>query len=435
MIITIKNGFIPLILCCLFLSGCQPKVYLMPSPVGLGVESELFSYTKELEDENLLYTLYATNRKPFNTGKTSEGYTIFPSDTLRLGWAVHRVGDEGMSWKELLEESIKKDRSNDLLISNDYTREIVSHDISNDSGEISSQEYGYFYELDTILEKTFDKDILIYVHGANCNFYRATAQGAQFFHFTGHNTVVLTLSWPSAENLFKYKTDVLHAKQTIPAFAELIELLATNTKARNINILAYSAGAQVVAPGLAYLRELYPDESAETLRKRLRIGEVYFAAPDTAYKPFIERYLKFKDIVKRTTINLNQNDAVLKLSAMQNGVSRLGRPDDTELSENEMKSVIDEMKTPQLNIIDVGDSAPLDIGRAHDSWYNHPWVSMDVLALLLFNLDPLERGLEEYWYGDQKTYRFPDDYNIRLKNIARENRSMIEDKIKMEHGL
>ncbi len=48
-------------------------------------------------------------------------------------------------------------------------------------------------------------------------------------------------SWPSAEDIFKYKTDVLHAQKTVPAFARLLELLATHTTARNINILSYSA--------------------------------------------------------------------------------------------------------------------------------------------------------------------------------------------------
>lgn len=86
-------------------------------------------------------------------------------------------------------------------------------------------------------------------------------------------------------------TDVLHAQQSVPAFSRFIELLATHTKARNINILAYSAGAQIVAPGLAYFSEKYPDESKAELKKRLRIGEVYFAAPDTSFKPFVERYL------------------------------------------------------------------------------------------------------------------------------------------------
>ncbi len=435
MVDEMKHYIFPLLFGFVFLVGCQPKVYLMPSPVGLGPESELFSKTEDLLDENYLYTLYATNRTPFDPGNSSQGYSIFPSDTIRLGWTAHRVGDEGMSWDEIFQESIATDRSKDLLLSSEYTREIVSRQIGTGLEELSAQANGYFHELDYILDKTFDKDILVYVHGANCNFYRATAQGAQFFHFTGHNMIVLTFSWPSAENLFKYKTDVLHAKKTVPAFAELIELLATHTKARNINILAYSAGSQVVAPGLAYLRDQYPEESVESLAKRLRIGEVYFAAPDTAFKPFVERYLKFKDIVKRTTINFNKNDSVLRLSAMQNGVSRLGRPDTTELTEDQRRILIDAMNTPKLNVLDVGDSAPLNIGKAHDSWYNHPWVSMDVLALLLFNLDPLERGLEEHRSGSMATtYRFPDNYDSNIRKIGKENKVLLEGKVKNKRG-
>jgi hypothetical protein len=83
----------------------------------------------------------------------------------------------------------------------------------------------------------------------------------------------------------------------------------------------------------------------------------------------------------------------------------------------------------------VGDSAPLNIGKAHDSWYNHPWVSKDVLALLLFNLDPLERGLEEHLYGGvAKTYRFPDNYETNFRKKVEENRELIEEKVRIEHG-
>lgn len=414
------------------LSGCQSKVYLMPSPVALEPGGDLFAQTLNLEEDNLLYTLYATNRRPVDPESSSRGYTIFPGDRLKFGWTAYRVGDEDQSWEEILAESLKSERSQDLLLTNEFSREVGSYELDRVSEAISPQLDGYFEEINKILERAFDKDILVYIHGANSNFYRATAQGAQFFHFTGHNTIVLTFSWPSAENLLNYKTDVLHARKTIPAFARLIELLGTHTKARNINILAYSAGAQMVAPGLVYLRDQYPHESAQELRKRLRIGEVYFASPDTAFKPFVERYLKFRDIVSRTTINLNRKDSVLRFSAMQNGVSRLGRPDVSELDGVETRATIEAMNTPTLNILDVGDSAPLNLGKAHDSWYNHPWVSMDVLLLLLFNLDPLERGLEEYWHESKaKTYRFPDNYTTKLKKMAEDHRTLLEERVKV----
>lgn len=423
-------------------SGCQPKVYLMPSPAGLKPDGDLFTLSEINQDSlfaggsgRFLYSFFATNRQPRDSANQSGGYTIFPSGSLKMGYAVHRIGDPGESWEEILVESLRAERNRKMLLTSEYTRQVATFDLADESGGPSSQADGLFETINRILDGAFDKDILVYVHGANCNFYRATAQGAQFYHFTGHNTLVLSFSWPSAENILKYKTDVLHASKTIPAFARLIEILADHTKTRNVNILAYSAGAQVVAPALASFREKYPGVPMEELKQRLRIGEVYFAAPDIAFKSFIKLYLNFEDLVERTTINLNENDAVLRLSAFQHGVSRLGKPDLSELSEQDKGILINLLKSNCLNVIDIGKSEPLNIGRAHDSWYSHPWVSADVLMLLLFNLDPMERGLEEYWIGDvTKTYVFPGSYEANLHRIIDEERDMLEEKARLEHG-
>lgn len=418
------------------LTGCQPKVYLMPSPIGFEEEPIGFHLSEDSIDANLLYTLYATNRLPFfkfpkaENSPSPDRFTIFPSDFLHLGYVVHRVGDENMSWENLQKESSIRDRSKDLLLTQIWSKKMANYDLNNNMAQNLDQAEGLFFEINRALDLNFDKDLLVYVHGANCNFYRATAQGAQFFHFTGHNSAVLTFSWPSAENIFKYKTDVLHAAKTVPAFSRLIEVLANNTKARKINILAYSAGAQVAAPGLAYFRDLYPELSTEELKKRLRIGEVYFAAPDTDFAPFIDRYMKFKDIVDRTTININANDTVLRISAIQNGISRLGRPDPEELTEEEALAVSQALQDDSLDILNVGDSKPLELGGSHSSWYSHPWVSNDLMLLMLFNLSPAERGLERYELGNGDIgFYFPEDYEQKIRKIIRTGKeNLLQDK-------
>ena len=414
--------FLTLIL-VLLLAGCQPQVYLMPPPVSHNPGSLFFSLSEDNLDDNLLHTLYATNRRPYDKGKDSTGYTIFPSDTLELGYVVHSVGDEGTTWDDLLHQSLNPNRDRKLLLKQILASSVAEYGENDSLHEVSAKAEEFFEQVNRLLENSFDSDLLVYVHGANCNFYRATAQGAQLFHYTGHNALVLSFSWPSAENFLKYKTDVLHAKKTIPAFARLIELLANHTKARNINILAYSAGSQVVAPGLAYFRELYPDMPSSELKKKLRIGEVYFAAPDTAFRPFIDRYFKFKDIVERTTINFNKKDKVLRLAAFQNRESRLGRPDLSELDEEEGRKIVEATMSPQLNILDVGRSKALELGGGHDFWYSHPWVSNDLLLLLLFNADPIKRGLEfHYNENGAKFYRFPSDYDRRIQQILLKER-------------
>lgn len=417
-----------------FLSGCQPKVYLMPPPIGIKAGGELFNLSKDNEDDNLLLTLYATNRNPADEKRRDSRYTIFPSDDLRLGFVVHRLGEEKMSWEEIVSLSLQNDRDKDLLIKQEYVREMASYHLQDDLYATTAQANGYFDQINKLLGKSYDKDILIYVHGANSNFYRATAQGAQLYHFTGHNTVVLSFSWPSAESLLKYKTDVAHAKKTIPAFARLIELLATHTNAHRINVLAYSAGAQVAAPGLAYLVDKYPLLSSKQLKKKLRLGEVYFAAPDTALKPFAQRYLKFRDMVERTTVNINTEDSVLRLSEFQNKESRLGRPNRKDLSDEDAKTLIEASKTALFNILDIHSSESLEAQGAHDTWYAHPWVSSDLLMLHLFNAGPLDRGLDEYRYENgTKTYIFPDNYPKKIRQILDEDMEKWRHEMMKEH--
>ena len=58
-----------------------------------------------------------------------------------------------------------------------------------------------------------------YVHGANTSIGRATAQAAQYRHFTGRNSVVLSYLWPSAENFLRFGHDVSKSGQAGPVFA------------------------------------------------------------------------------------------------------------------------------------------------------------------------------------------------------------------------
>ena len=406
--------------------GCQPKVYLMPTPVGLDSESSAFEISEGTKNSNWLYTLYATNREPLNNPFKTNKYSIFPSDSLRLGYVIHRVGDRSMTWDDLRRISLEGERSQDLLIEQIRTREMVHYDLDGQMKQHLDRAEGFFYEINKALEKSYSQDLLVYVHGANSNFYRATAQGAQLFHFTGHNLAVVTFSWPSAESILNYKVDVMHARKTVPAFTRLIEVLAHNTKAQNINILAYSAGAQVVTPGLAYFRDLYPGLAAQKLKEKLRIGEVYFAAPDTDFGPFIDRYMKFRDIVERVTIKINQNDRVLRFAAMTNGISRLGRPNWNELSEEENIAITEALKKDQLEILNISDSKAPHMEGPHGSWYKDSWVSNDLLLLLLFNASPQERGLIEYSLGNGEIgYYFPYDYEEIIGEIIRQGREKL----------
>ena len=56
--------------------------------------------------------------------------------------------------------------------------------------------------------------------------------------------------------------------------------------------------------------------------------------------------------------------------------------------------------------------------RSHIFWYDHPWVSSDVLLKMLFHMPPEQRGLQRNRTGDEVEYwSFPADYEARLEAV------------------
>ena len=137
----------------LLLGGCQSKVYLMPAPVSLGSDAEFFELSEENRDENLLYTLYASNRLPYSKGKNTRGYTVFPTDALEMGLTVHRVGEPGMSWEDLYRESISDNRDEDLIIYEVHARKKVRYEAEEDLTQLTPTAEGFFQKINQQIEK------------------------------------------------------------------------------------------------------------------------------------------------------------------------------------------------------------------------------------------------------------------------------------------
>ena len=406
----------------LILVACQPKVYLMPTPLVISSgEADPFAVNPSLEQTTKVAVFYATNRLPVGS-IDARSYAILPSEKLRLGIAQLRIGKEDKTWDKLYALSTTTKRDRRPLIKLKNLEELLVIGPDDDPTEIPPATMKFFNMINSALESSLDKDLLIYVHGANNNVYRSTAQAAQYRHFTGRNSVVLAFAWPSAASLLKYGIDIVNAKTTFPVFAHLVELLARHTNARYLNILAYSAGAQIASPGLAELSQTVSGESRDQLRNQLRLGSIYFAAPDVDTKDFVDHLTLYSDLARRITVSININDFVLSLAEGHHGVSRAGRPNPDELSAEETRWIVDASNRLDLDLLDVNseDIPGLDKG-AHSFWYDNPWVSSDVLLMFLLQLSPAERGLQENRSQKGARYwRFPKDYPEKVTRIIRE---------------
>jgi len=405
-----------LLICALLLTACQPTVYLMPTPEVLRSGThDPFSGKQEEQKRNEVTVAYATNRLPVGIKDERHYVTLF-DDNLRLGVAQIRIGTQQFSAEELRRQSTTSTREFDIPLTLENAVEIgrVGNEDGNDT--LSADARTFFTQVNEALARSAAKDLIVYVHGANNNFYRSMSQGAQFHHFTGRNAVVLAFSWPSAASLLRYAVDVNNARETVPVFSRLLELLAQHTNAHQIDVLAYSAGAQVLSPALALLAKR--GTGTADLRQRLRLGEIYFAAPDVDFDQFVNDLRHYIDLPNHVTLTVNPGDVVLGLAASKHGVSRAGRPDPDELTDEERELITRATREMAFDVLWIEpESIPGLAGGSHAFWYDHPWVSTDVLLQLLFNARPAERGLESVHHGNTRLWRFPPDYGDNVDEI------------------
>ncbi len=406
----------------LILCGCgQPVYYLMPDPVG--DDRSGYEFTPDVDKNGTIRVGFATNRKiaPADSGKY---YAKEYDGDLRFGNAFIQIGSGDESWEEILDISMEANRGEEIPLTltgvHRMGRLASTAGIDNLPPDIQR----LFTQINVALERYPIKEVTVYLHGANTSFYRAAALGAQYHHFSGRFAPFVVYAWPSAENLLQYRKDVVNAEASVPAFVRVIKLLAQHTNVEKINILAYSAGAQLATKALAVLGSDQGDPDRERYRKSLRLGTIYFAAPDAEFETFIEELRSYIDLVDNVTVTMSRDDSVLKMSQRFNKKSRLGMPDIEEVDSEDREWVKTLSRTAQLDIIEIDTEViPGVEAGAHNYWYNSPWVSTDTIILLNAHVKPGDRGLVST--GDENTaqiWTFPPDYDQRVRATIQELR-------------
>jgi esterase/lipase superfamily enzyme len=420
------------LLTLLLLAGCQSTVHLMPTPVAMqSGKHDPFTKTPERERSSNITVGYATNRLPLGA-KKSRFYTRDFDQNIRMGLAEVRIGAGDQSWEDIHQLSIKGAEKHESLLSLQQVWEqgVLKEDDSLETLPPELQDL--FLRFSEAIEDSATREITIYVHGANNNYYRTAAQAAQYRHFTGRQVVVVLYSWPSAESIIRYGTDIRHIMKTVPTFVRFVKLLAKHTSARKINILAYSAGATLTTKSLAVLGRDTSQADRETYRKSLRLGAIYFAAPDTDFDDFVEEYRSYQDIVDNVTMTMNQYDSVLGIAMTEHrsqnedtlnlttqqrsGKSRLGKPDIDDLTGEQASWILEQTQRPDFTVIDIDPKTIPGIAKgSHDYWYQSPWVSTDALLDLNFHALPEDRGLTSVTTPKgARIWYFPADYETRV---------------------
>ncbi len=388
----------------------HPPMRLMPAPVLFQDGGDrLFDLAPALADGSELGIFYATNRLPVGP-RDNRVYTVAPDRRLHVGSADLRIGDEGSTLDQIREWTMSGETGDRPFIHLRRMREAAT--ISDPKEGPDAEVTAWLDEINAELAKSRDRDILVYVHGANTTVERAAGQASQLRHFLGRDAVVVLYAWPTAENFLRYPRDIETAFGAAPHLAELIDLLAEHTDAERINVFTYSAGATVGSDALARVAEDYPTAAD-------RLGEVYHAAPDADFRGFVEDMRAYGPHARRVTTAVNLGDSALRLSGIVNRASRAGRPDLRELSPEATDWLLAAAQDQGLEIVQVRpDDMPGLAATSHTFWYDDPWVSNDVLVKLILHPTPDERGLvSDTAASGTRYWTFPGDYPARVREL------------------
>ncbi|MHC5006658.1 MAG: alpha/beta hydrolase [Planctomycetota bacterium] len=394
------------------LGGCQWT--MMPTPVVFWHdEIDPGAWTPEADRSTMVKVFYVTDRKA--SGKPEDRrYTNSRGKALQLGEAVVRIGSKHMTWEDLNAASNSSQRRRTIPIDLKNAREYGS--LTEPEGE-----QAFAGAINQQLARSRNKDINIYIHGANVNFARPCLVSAELFHFLSRDGVMVAFAWPSRQSVARYFADVREAGRSAPNLTALLDFLAANTDAENINILSYSAGSRTLSKGLVGLREKYADADEAELRRALRVSNVIFAASDKDLRTFADEDLRaFYDLPSSIRIVVSENDPILRLARMLHGGSRLGSPNMGEITPEELAELVKLDKIEVINVTHTVDLREYEGGfGGHGYWYQNSWVSTDILASLRWQLPADKRGLEIVREGGRQWF-FPADYPQRIDDLVLE---------------
>src|SRR5262245_32039588 len=359
------------------LSGCSREIVLnmVPSPIVMQDDRLEFSQAVAPESRRTnVNVLYATTREPAPPEEPGH-FTHRPGDAVRLGIAQVQLGEPGWSFEQLAASN-----RTSLPEAPRPARVAALEELGARGAPNEDAERRFIAALDRQLERSQHGSVVIYVPGYRASFDQVMVLMGSWGHFLGHDSPVIAFSWPTGTSVWNYLTDCPRARAFVPDIARLIALVAERTKAKRVNLIAFSCGSPLLAEALVQLREAHQDDGPEALQRRYRIGNAIFVAADIDLQTFARSHVPaLSDIARRTEVYLSENDGALWFAALLARASRLGRPRLDELTREDLETLASNERLVGIDVTGVYGAHELTGMRGHGYWVANQRVSSDVL--------------------------------------------------------
>jgi esterase/lipase superfamily enzyme len=392
-------------------AGCASAIYpyrmeMMPPPAiyTTGAIPSPDERHPALRD-GLVMLPYATPREPAAAGDDEPFYRNARGTVLRLGTAVvgatvdekHRSPGEtpdGYATPMMLEVT----DVDELGVLPATRPPFAAADFDPPAAESGPRDFAA--AIDGTLLDGPGRDVYIYVHGYKVVFENAVAVSTELWHYLDYEGAFVAFAWPATPRRMAYLGDLETTEIAAIVLRRFLAYLSSETEARRIHIVGYSAGTRVVTAALAGC------SACE------RIGQVVLIGSDMDRALMALQVTEgILDLVDGITLYVSSIDKALNMARRIHGRDRAGEAFAPGQPPPAAKAWLD--AHPKLSFIDVTDAAAESTDEnGHRYFRKSPWVSSDLLMLLRFGFGPEVRGLVRS--EDSAMWRFPADYLGRL---------------------
>lgn len=216
---------------------------------------------------------------------------------------------------------------------------------------------------------------IVFVHGYNTTFDNAVYRTAQIAYDLKFDSAPFLYSWPSGGAVASYTYDRESTAQAEPYLKEFLELVAKESGAKSVSVIAHSMGNQLV---LRVLQDLMRSTPPGVV-----LNQLVLAAPDVDRDAFEHVAKAIRGIAGGITLYAAANDRALGVSRrFHGGVPRAG-----DVPEN------GPLLVEGIDTIDVTAASTDSLGLNHSGYAENNALVNDIALLIQTGERPPEKRI------------------------------------------